>query len=447
MADPIGTTASILTLVDVCAKMIQYIQDVKDGSSERTRLRMEIIATKGILEALVTTVKDAEAAPESWSETIRSINQNGGPLDLLQGVLIALHDELGRAASANRIERASRSLLWPFKKKDVEERLKVIERQKSLLALALDNDHMALSKEIQSDTRAIRGDVKNIRSDARAIRGDVVVIRAEIEQQKDNGDRIIILDWLTPIDYTPQQHDFINRRQTGTGQWLLDSAEYQTWRQTAKSTLFCPGIPGAGKTILTSIVVEDLTTRFFDDPTVGIAYIYCNFRRKHEQRAEDVITSLLKQLSQGRTSLPETVKALYDKHKEKRTWPSADEFSQALQLVATLYERVFIVIDALDECQASGGCRLRVLTEIFNLSTKCGTNLFATSRFVPEVTAKFSQGFSLEIRASKQDIEAYIEGNMSQLMAFDDWNQQLREDIKTTISDTVDGMYVTRYYL
>src|SRR6266566_2974105 len=299
MADPIGTTASILTLVDVCAKMIQYIQDVKDGSSERTRLRMEIIATKGILEALVTTVKDAEAAPESWSETIRSINQNGGPLDLLQGVLIALHDELGRAASANRIERASRSLLWPFKKKDVEERLKVIERQKSLLALALDNDHMALSKEIQSDTRAIRG--------------DVVVIRAEIEQQKDNGDRIIILDWLTPIDYTPQQHDFINRRQTGTGQWLLDSAEYQTWRQTAKSTLFCPGIPGAGKTILTSIVVEDLTTRFFDDPTVGIAYIYCNFRRKHEQRAEDVITSLLKQLSQGRTSLPETVKALYDK--------------------------------------------------------------------------------------------------------------------------------------
>src|SRR6266566_2465669 len=313
MADPIGTTASILTLVDVCAKMIQYIQDVKDGSSERTRLRMEIIATKGILEALVTTVKDAEAAPESWSETIRSINQNGCPLVLLHGVLIALHDELGRAASANRIERASRSLLWPFKKKDVEQRLKVIERQKSLLALALDNDHMALSKEIKSYTRAIRGDVKNIRSDARAIRGDVVVIRAEIEQQKDNGDRIIILDWLTPIDYTPQQHDFINRRQTGTGQWLLDSAEYQTWRQTAKSTLFCPGIPGAGKTILTSIVVEDLTTRFFDDPTVGIAYIYCNFRRKHEQRAEDVITSLLKQLSQGRTSLPETVKALYDK--------------------------------------------------------------------------------------------------------------------------------------
>ncbi|KAK0703024.1 hypothetical protein B0T26DRAFT_744167 [Lasiosphaeria miniovina] len=396
MADPIGTTASILALVGVCAKIIEYIQDVKDGSSERMRLRKEIISTKGILEALITTVKGAEAAPEAWSETIRSIKRKGGPLDLLQEVLFALHDELSRAASANRVER----------KKDIEERLKVIERQQSLLAFALDNDHVALSKEIQGDTRAIRG--------------DVIAIRAELEQQKDDENRATILGWLTPVDYTLQQHDFISRRQTGTGQWVLDSAEYQTWRQTAKSTLFCQGIPGAGKTILTSIVVEDLTTRFFEVPTVGIAYIYCNFRRKQEQRAEDLIASLLKQLSQSRTSLPETVKALYDKHKRKQTRPSIDELSQALQ-------------------SASGGCRSRVLTDMFNLNIKYGANVFATSRPVPEITAKFDQGVSLEIRASKQDIEAYIEGNMPRLEAFDDWNEQLRYDIRR--------QYQTRFLL
>lgn len=432
MAEPIGATASIFTLVEVCAKIIDYIRDVKDGSSERMRLRLEIFSTKGILEALITTVKGAKAAPEIWSETIRSINRKGGPLNLLQEVLVALHDELSRAASANRVKKVSRSLLWPFKKKDVEERLKVIERQKSLLALALDNDHLALSKEIQSDTRAIRD--------------DVTIIRAELEQQKDGENRATILDWLTPVDYTPQQHDFIGRRQIGTGQWLLDLAEYQTWLQTAKSTLFCPGIPGSGKTILTSIVVEDLTTRFFEDPTVGIAYIYCNFRRKHEQRAEHLIASLLKQLSQGRTSLPETVKALYDKHKRKQTRPSIDELSQALQSVTTLYGKVFVIIDALDECQASDGCRSRVLTEMFNLNTKCRANFFATSRFVPDITARFSQGVPLEIRASKQDIEAYIEGNMPRLEAFDDWNEELRYDIKTTISDAVDGMCVVRCY-
>jgi hypothetical protein len=92
-------------------------------------------------------------------------------------------------------------------------------------------------------------------------------------------ERQAILDWLTPIDYAAQQHDFISRRQAGSGQWLLESEEFQAWLNTDNQTLFCPGIPGAGKIILISIVVEELTTRFSNDPTIGIAYIYCNFRR------------------------------------------------------------------------------------------------------------------------------------------------------------------------
>lgn len=44
--------------------------------------------------------------------------------------------------------------------------------------------------------------------------------------------------------------------------------------------------------------------------------------------------------------------------------------SRTLQSVADLYSRVFIIIDALDECQASHGCRARLLTEIFALLIK-----------------------------------------------------------------------------
>jgi DNA replication protein DnaC len=83
-----------------------------------------------------------------------------------------------------------------------------------------------------------------------------------------------ILNWLTPINFVSQQNDFISRQQEGTGQWLLDSAEFQTWINTNKQTLFCPGIPGAGKTILTSIVIQEITTRFRNDKSIGIAYLY-----------------------------------------------------------------------------------------------------------------------------------------------------------------------------
>ncbi|KAH8598551.1 hypothetical protein B0O99DRAFT_457043, partial [Bisporella sp. PMI_857] len=259
--------------------------------------------------------------------------------------------------------------------------------------------------------------------------------------QEDQGRRAV-LEWLTSIDYAPQQSDFIARRQEGTGQWLLDSTEYQYWRETNKQTLFCPGIPGAGKTILTSIIVEDLTTQFSDDPTIGIAYIYCNFRRQDEQKIGDLLASLLKQLAESQPSLPSTVKELYDRHKMKRTRPSLEEISRSLQAVTALYSRVFLIVDALDECQVSNSCRKRFLSEMFSLQANHGVNLFATSRFIPEITTKFQGNISLEIRASKEDIGRYLETHMRHLTPFDDWNQQLRDEIKVEISDAVDGMFL-----
>jgi hypothetical protein len=176
--------------------------------------------------------------------------------------------------------------------------------------------------------------------------------------------------------------------------------------------LFCPGIPGAGKTILTSIVVDDLTTRFSNDPSVGIAYVYCNFRRRDEQKAEELFASLLKQLTQGQSSLPDTVKSLHDKHKDKRTRPSFEELSEALQSVVAIYPRVFIVVDALYECQAFNGCRAKLLSEVVNLQAKYQANLFATSRFIPEITEKFEGSIVLEIRATAEDVRRYIDGHM-----------------------------------
>lgn len=118
----------------------------------------------------------------------------------------------------------------------------------------------------------------------------------KLVRHQDDQERRAILDWLCPIDYAAQQSDFISRRQARTGQWLLDSADFQEWLMTSKQTLFCPGIPGAGKTILTATVVENLDMTFENDGSIEIAYLYCNFRRHHEQNLEDLLASLLKQL-------------------------------------------------------------------------------------------------------------------------------------------------------
>jgi hypothetical protein len=257
---------------------------------------------------------------------------------------------------------------------------------------------------------------------------------------QENQEWQAILNWLTPIDFVSQQHDFITRRQEGTGQWLLDSAEFKAWVETDKQTLFCPGIPGGGKTILTSIVVDNLYKRFRGDNTIGILYIYCNFRRQDEQKADSLLASLLRQLGQERPPLADSVKTLYNCHKDKRTRPLFDEISGVLQSVAAAYSRVFIIVDALDECKSSDGCRSRFLSEIFSLQAKCGVNFFATSRFIPEVTEKFAGNPSLEIRGSNDDVRKYLGTRISQGESRILRRSDLRAEVTTEIVKAIDGM-------
>ena len=267
-----------------------------------------------------------------------------------------------------------------------------------------------------------------------------------LNERQDNRDRQLrheehqaIVDWLTSIEYASQQSDFISRRQEGTGQWLLDSAEFRSWLNQKQQTLFCPGIPGAGKTMIASIVVDTLCTRFENDGSIGIAYLYCNFRQQQEKPA-GMLASLLGQLVQGQPSVPKGVKSLYESHKVKRTRPPFNELSEALQSTMASYSRTFIVIDALDECSISdGGCK-QFLSEIFKTQAKTGTCLFATSRFIPDIVEEFRGSPSLEIRAHDGDVRKYLDGHMSQLRSFVSRKPDLQEEIKTEIVKAVDGM-------
>lgn len=277
------------------------------------------------------------------------------------------------------------------------------------------------------------------------IQNEINVMSNGLDKLVGDQEHEAILNWLTPVDYAPHQTDYLRRQQPGTGKWLIDSAEYQSWLKTDNDelTLFCPGMPGAGKTILTALVVEELTTRFQNEDSIGVAYLYCNFRRQHEQKAEDLLASLLKQLSQRQSPLPESLRALYSRHEKKRTRPSFAEISTTLQLVTSTFSKIFVVVDALDECQVADGCRARFLSEIFSLQAKQGAKFLATSRLIPEITENFEEAMTLEIRASNQDVQACLADRMLQ---FPDWvlrNPALQDEIKTGIITAVDGMYVT----
>ncbi|OAP55828.1 hypothetical protein AYL99_09980 [Fonsecaea erecta] len=262
-----------------------------------------------------------------------------------------------------------------------------------------------------------------------------------VSHQRDQ-DRQALLNWLTSVDYAPQQNDFIGRRQGGTGRWLLTSNEFRDWVGRSNQTLFCPGIPGAGKTMSTAIVIDELCNKFQNDSSIAIAYVYCNFRRKHEQRALDLLENLLKQLIWRQDLVPQSVQRLYEEHCRKRTRPLIDTISKTLQSIIPSYSRTFIVIDALDECQVKDGEQERFLAELLSLQTQTGINLFVTSRFIPGIEKKFRESIRLEIRANDEDLSTYIDHHMGELPSFVSRNEELQKNIKTAIIKAVDGMFL-----
>jgi Cdc6-like AAA superfamily ATPase len=263
---------------------------------------------------------------------------------------------------------------------------------------------------------------------------------AELLQIQNSQERYAILDWLSPEIYTTQQSDQISRHQPGTCQWFLHSNEFQSWIKTPKETLFCPGIPGAGKTILASVVVEELYSQYGNTSAIGIAYISCNFRRHEQQDSRGLLANLLRQLAQGQPSLTVNVKKLYDQHKNRGTRPSMEELSRALCFVLCHYARTFLVIDALDECQSSDGSRTRILNEIFGLQYEHNLNFLATSRFIPEITALFNDKPSLEIRAVEEDVSIFLRANLAKLPSFVSRSSKLQDEITSTITKAADGM-------
>ena len=260
---------------------------------------------------------------------------------------------------------------------------------------------------------------------------------SRLVQVQANHENCTVLDWLTPVDFAAQQSDMISRRQEGTGIWFTDSPQFIRWIHGSDQTLFCPGIPGAGKTMIAAIAVDHLW-KHVQNQAIGVAFIYCNYKSQADQTAASLASAILKHLIQGLVLIPEPVTNLYKRHAKLRTRPSFQEVQDAIQTVVPNYSKVYVIIDALDECLKDH--RMQLLSMLRSLQSNRNLNLMATSRFNPEVEKHFSYSPLLEVRANDYDVKQFVAGQMYRLPTCVQRDSELQKTIQKGISMAVEGM-------
>ncbi|CAG9955901.1 unnamed protein product [Clonostachys rosea f. rosea IK726] len=257
-----------------------------------------------------------------------------------------------------------------------------------------------------------------------------------------------ILRWLITINYSPQQDRYIRTRYPGTGQWFLNSAEFQKWLGASNQTLVCQGFPGAGKTIMTSVVVEHLQS-LFQQGSHSVAYVYCDFQKRAQQKAIDILVSVLKQLTTKLAIIPDGVRDLYSQHQHDNVlFCKTADISKAIVRVISGLKRAFIIVDALDECPDAK----ELVSQLLQIQSMTGANLFITLRPDKDMQKRLEQGIFTEIWATVQDLNTYIDQRASELGAVeaDDaaFQRDIRAEMKRQITESVHGIFLlARFYI
>ncbi|KAK2606195.1 hypothetical protein QQS21_003366 [Conoideocrella luteorostrata] len=158
--------------------------------------------------------------------------------------------------------------------------------------------------------------------------------------------------WLKPTDVETDQvcYSRIRSECPGSGRWLLKKTSFQEWFDprypVIPPLLWLNGIPGAGKTVLASLVIEE-AQKLPNAPTV--LFFYCRYDNPEKDNFGALARSLLAQLLKHDQGL---LPYFYEKccSNGEALLTSQTLIEDLLRLAFAHCKCAYIIIDGLDEC-------------------------------------------------------------------------------------------------
>ncbi len=154
-----------------------------------------------------------------------------------------------------------------------------------------------------------------------------------------------------------------------------------------------------------------------------------------------MLSSLIRQLSDAAKELPRVTFALADEFRGSGREPGTRKLFSALNsIIKSFDQKVFIVIDALDECpeKADHAKRQDLLDQINELLSEKNENLHLLTTSRKEVDIQESlqavATAKLDIQtAFRGDIEFFVGKRLKEVPRLARWSIEIREEIKSTL--------------
>jgi hypothetical protein len=179
---------------------------------------------------------------------------------------------------------------------------------------------------------------------------------------------------------------------------------------------------------------------FAFDEDIAIACVYFDHKQEFEPVA--ILRSILKHVIQRQGGLSDEIRGLYKRHTRRETQPMLKELSEVLRLEMCDLTKIFVVIDALDECTSTDNAPAILLGELQNLHPKL--RLLVTGRpFAENEMSLFPSYDVLEVRARDIDVENFVRGRIQadkSLRRYASGGNKLERLITETVVGKAKGM-------
>ncbi|OAL01772.1 hypothetical protein IQ06DRAFT_368197, partial [Phaeosphaeriaceae sp. SRC1lsM3a] len=268
-----------------------------------------------------------------------------------------------------------------------------------------------------------------------------------LEELKQRETREKVLDWLEPGDPTSNYEQALKQRQENTGLWFLHSEQYKNWKEAPGSFLWLHGIPGSGKTILSSTIIHDLLQHGCEGSRTVVLYFYFDFNDGQKQGVSAMLSSLVAQLLQQSQKMSSELIDLFTNCMRRRTHPSTETLLELFQQSTKGFLQAYLIVDALDECSQ----RVELMQALTTISLWRSQNIhiIVTSRLERDIEMSMMKFLDeharvvLDSAVVDEDIRRYVRQRLSDDQSLKKWREDhgLRREIENTLIQGSQGMF------